>query len=67
MVLQDAWLFEGSIRDNIAYAQDNLPEEKIIAAARSASVDSFIKTLPGGYDLNFPQGRKISHKVNANC
>ena len=36
MVLQDAWLFEGSIRDNIAYAQDNLPEEKIIAAAPAA-------------------------------
>ena len=56
MVLQDAWLFEGSIRDNIAYAQDNLPEEKIIAAARSASVDSFIKTLPGGYDFELSTG-----------
>ena len=56
MVLQDAWLFEGSIRDNIAYAQDNLPEEKIIAAARSASVDSFIKTLPDGYDFELSTG-----------
>ena len=56
MVLQDAWLFEGSIRDNIAYAQDNLLEEKIIAAARSASVDSFIKTLPGGYDFELSTG-----------
>ena len=56
MVLQDAWLFEGSIRDNIAYAQDNLPEEKIIAAAQSASVDSFIKTLPGGYDFELSTG-----------
>lgn len=56
MVLQDAWLFEGTIRDNLAYAQDDLPEEKIIAAARSASVDSFIRTLPGGYDFELSTG-----------
>lgn len=56
MVLQDAWLFEGSIRDNLAYAQDGLPEEKLIAAARSASVDSFIKTLPDGYDFVLTAG-----------
>ena len=56
MVLQDAWLFEGSIRDNLAYAQEDLPEEKILAAARSASVDSFIKTLPGGYDFVLTTG-----------
>ena len=56
MVLQDAWLFEGKIRDNIAYAQSGMPEEKILAAARSASVDSFIKTLPGGYDFVLSAG-----------
>ena len=56
MVLQDAWLFEGKIRDNIAYAQSGMPEENILAAARSASVDSFIKTLPGGYDFVLSAG-----------
>ena len=56
MVLQDAWLFEGSIRDNLSYAQDGMPEEKMLAAARSASVDSFIRTLPGGYDFMLTTG-----------
>lgn len=56
MVLQDAWLFEGSIRDNLSYAQDSMPEEKMLAAARSASVDSFIQTLPGGYDFVLTTG-----------
>ena len=56
MVLQDAWLFEGSIRDNLSYAQDGMPEEKMLAAARSASVDSFIRTLPGGYDFVLTTG-----------
>ncbi len=48
MVLQDAWLFEGTIRENIAYAKDDMPEERILAAAANASADSFIRTLPGG-------------------
>ena len=56
MVLQDAWLFEGSIRDNIAYAKEDMPEEAVYAAARSASVESFIKTLPGGYDFPLASG-----------
>ena len=56
MVLQDAWPFEGSIRDNLSYAQDGMPEEKMLAAARSASVDSFIRTLPGGYDFVLTTG-----------
>ena len=56
MVLQDAWLFEGSIRDNIAYAKEDMPEEAVYAAARSASVESFIKTLPGGYDFPLTSG-----------
>lgn len=56
MVLQDAWLFEGSIRDNIAYADEEMPEEKVSAAARAASVESFIRTLPGGYDFQLASG-----------
>ena len=56
MVLQDAWLFEGTIGDNIAYAEDGMPEEKIVDAARSASVDSFVRTRPGGYDFTLSSG-----------
>ena len=50
MVLQDTWLFTGTIRDNIAYGKDNATEEEIVAAARSAHADRFIRTLPDGYN-----------------
>jgi len=49
MVLQDAWLFHGTIRDNIAYGADAASEEHIIAASRAAQVDHFVRTLPDGY------------------
>jgi len=50
MVLQDTWLFNGTIRDNIAYGRDGASEEDIRAAAMAAHADHFIRTLPGGYD-----------------
>ncbi len=50
MVLQDTWLFAGTIRDNIAYGKEGATEEEIIAAAQAAHVDSFVRTLPRGYD-----------------
>lgn len=50
MVLQDTWLFNGSIRDNIAYGREGATEEEIIAAAKAAHADHFIRTLPEGYD-----------------
>jgi ATP-binding cassette subfamily B protein len=50
MVLQDAWLFGGSIRENIAYGRLEASEEQIQAAARDAHVDHFVRTLPDGYD-----------------
>lgn len=56
MVLQDAWLFEGTIADNIAYAETDMDREKVIASARSACAHSFIKTLPGGYDMVLSKG-----------
>ena len=56
MVLQDTWLFEGTIGENIGYAQENTPKEKIKAAAKSACAHSFIKTLPGGYDMLLSKG-----------
>lgn len=65
MVLQDAWLFGGTIRENIAYGREGATEEEIIAAARAAHVDHFVRTLPNGYDTrldddstNISQGEK---------
>ena len=56
MVLQDTWLFEGSIRDNIAYSKEDMPEETVLAAAEAASVAPFVRTLPGGYELRLTHG-----------
>lgn len=50
MVLQDAWLFGGTIRDNIAYGNPNATEEQILDAAKAAYVDRFVHSLPDGYD-----------------
>ncbi|WP_069162100.1 ABC transporter ATP-binding protein [Nocardia altamirensis] len=50
MVLQDTWLFKGTIRENIAYGNPNASEEDILAAARAAYVDRFVHALPDGYD-----------------
>ncbi|GAA2878808.1 ABC transporter ATP-binding protein [Pseudonocardia halophobica] len=50
MVLQDTWLFHGTIRDNIAYGRPGATEEEILAAARATYVDRFVRSLPGGYD-----------------
>ncbi|HEX6353146.1 ABC transporter ATP-binding protein [Actinophytocola sp.] len=50
MVLQDTWLFGGTIRDNIAYGKPGATEEEIVAAAQATYVDRFVRTLPDGYD-----------------
>jgi ATP-binding cassette subfamily B multidrug efflux pump len=50
MVLQDTWLFGGTIRDNIAYGKPDATEEEILAAAKATFVDRFVRTLPDGYD-----------------
>ena len=50
MVLQDTWLFAGTVRANIAYGKEGATEEEVIAAAQAAHVDSFVRTLPRGYD-----------------
>ncbi len=50
MVLQDTWLFNGTIRENIAYGREDATEEEILAAAQAAYVDHFVRTLPLGYD-----------------
>jgi ATP-binding cassette subfamily B protein len=65
MVLQDTWLFNGTIRDNIAYGRANATEEEIVEAAKAAHADHFIRTLPEGYETilneeasNLSQGQK---------
>ena len=49
MVLQDTWLFAGTIRDNIAYGKDAATDDEVVAAAKAAYVDPFVRTLPEGY------------------
>ena len=65
MVLQDTWLFNGSIRDNIAYGNENATDEDIRNAAKASHADHFIRTLPEGYDTvltedagNISEGQK---------
>ena len=65
MVLQDTWLFGGTIRENIAYGRLGASRAEVVAAAKTANVHHFIKTLPGGYDMylneeasNVSQGEK---------
>ena len=65
MVLQDAWLFDGTIRENIAYSKFDAAEEEIIEASKAARTDHFIRTMPEGYDTileeegtNLSQGQR---------
>jgi ATP-binding cassette subfamily B protein len=55
MVLQDTWLFAGSIRDNIAYGKAGATDDEIMAAAEAAYVDHFVRTLPDGYDTTLDE------------
>jgi ATP-binding cassette subfamily B multidrug efflux pump len=65
MVLQDTWLYNGSIMDNIRYGRQDASDEEVIEAAKAAHCDSFIRSLPGGYNMvldeeasNISQGQK---------
>jgi ATP-binding cassette subfamily B protein len=77
MVLQDTWLFRGSIKENIRYGRLDATDDEVVAAARAARVHNFIKALPGGYDTvlaedaaNISQGQRqllaIARAVLAN-
>ena len=78
MVLQDTWLFQGTIMENIRYGRLDATDEEVIAAAKAACADHFIRTLPGGYQMelneeatNVSQGQKqlltIARAVLANA
>ena len=56
MVLQDAWLFEGTIRENIAYGRLDATEDEILQAAKATYVDRFVHSLPDGYDTVLEDG-----------
>ena len=65
MVLQDTWLFNGTIRENLTYGNKDATDEEVIAAAKEAQVDHFVRSLPNGYDMlldeeanNISQGEK---------
>lgn len=64
MVLQDTWLFEGTVRENLIYCTENVSDEKMEAACRAVGLEHFIKTLPKGYDtvlndeISLSQGQK---------
>lgn len=64
MVLQDTWLFEGTVRENLVYCAEDVPDEKLKNACRAVGLDHFIRTLPKGYDtvlndqINLSQGQK---------
>ena len=55
MVLQDAWLYEGTIKENLRFGNLDTTDEEIVAAAKAANVDHFIRTLPGGYNMEMNQ------------
>lgn len=65
MVLQDTWLFNGTIRDNLRYGNPSVSDDELMATAKEAHVDHFVRSLPGGYDMllgeeanNISQGEK---------
>ena len=60
MVLQDTWLFEGTIRDNLKFNKKNVTDEEIMKVCKTVGVDHFIKTLPGGLDANVGDNDTIS-------
>lgn len=60
MVLQDTWLFQGSIKDNIRYSKKNVTDEQIINACKECGIDHFVKTMPEGYDTILDDNTNIS-------
>ena len=64
MVLQDTWLFEGTLRENLIYCTENVSDERMMAACKAVGLDHFIRTLPKGYDtvlndqVSLSQGQK---------
>lgn len=60
MVLQDTWLFEGTIKENLVFNKENVSDEEIVKACEACGVDHFIRTLPNGYDMVLDDNTAIS-------
>jgi ATP-binding cassette subfamily B protein len=60
MVLQDTWLFEGTIRDNIVYSKENVSDEEVKKACKAVGLDHYIRTLPDGYDTVLGDSASLS-------
>ena len=60
MVLQDTWLFEGTVRENIIYNNENVTEEQLIEVCKTVGIDHFIRTLPNGYDAILSESESVS-------
>ena len=60
MVLQDTWLFEGTVKENLIYNQCDITDEQVVAAAKAVGVDHFINTLPNGYDSVLKDADELS-------
>lgn len=60
MVLQDTWLFEGTIAENLAFANPNITREQMVEACKTVGVDHFVRTLPNGYDTVIDENTSIS-------
>ncbi len=60
MVLQDTWLFEGTIKENIVYSKKNVPDEKVVEACKSVGLHHFISSLPNGYDTVLTSDSNLS-------
>ena len=60
MVLQDTWIFEGSIKENIVFNQENISDEEVVEACRTVGLDHFINTLPKGYDTVLSEKDSLS-------
>jgi len=60
MVLQDSWLFEGTIKENVVYSMENVPDEKVIQACKAVGLHYYISTLPMGYDTKLTDESSLS-------
>lgn len=60
MVLQDTWIYNGTVRENIVYSKENVTDEEVVSAAKAVGLHHFIKTLPNGYDTILDENTSIS-------
>ena len=60
MVLQDTWLFEGTIKENIVYNNENVTDEQVVEVCKTVGLDHFIRTLPNGYDAILSENESVS-------